>query len=408
MNEDVTPQHRLLGQSALQAYQSDAPIGGIEPTQDDQAAVLAATLLRQSLTGVDDEAAERLRSEAERIACASLGENALEQGCTYDDHPSRSRTDVVRRLVQRTEHAGRLNLAQHLLESIAQIEQEPISRGRILGDRARVSRKLGHLDLSFEQSQELLRTGKRAKLPELVALAYSVASAVAETRGNRLQFRELSKRSLRVARAGGFRKLQASGYLAMGTSDAMASRYGDAVANYWRAFGIVDGAGQIARAVLSNLATTLLMSGRPLEARKIATMVLQQPVPAISALPSLGTYALACANLGDVDAVLWASGQVRQFGKSRHTARELAEAMIECAAALEAIGREAQAGVLKRRGEAIAQRHGFHDLTFEEAALSARGRRAPVHFHDAAAGATAEIVELNVPRIPSDLAVAFG
>jgi hypothetical protein len=157
-----------------------------------------------------------------------------------------------------------------------------------------------------------------------------------------------------------------------------------------------------------NLATTLLISGRPLEARKIATMVLQQPVPAISALPSLGTYALATASLGDVDAVLWASAQVRQFGRLRHAARELAEAMIECAAALEAIGRAAQAGVLKRRGEAIAQRHGFHDLTFEEAAVSARGGRLPVHFHEAAAGAAAEIEELNVPRIPADLAVALG
>jgi hypothetical protein len=406
--EDVTPQHRLLGQSALQAYQSDAPVGGIDPTQDDQAAVLAATLLRQSLIGGDDAAAERLRSEAERIARDSLGQFALDQGCTYDDHPSRSRTDIIRRLVQRTEHAGRLNLAQHLLESVAEIEEDPASRGRVLGDRARVSRKLGHLDLSFEQSQELLRMGRRAKLPELVALAYAVASAVAETRGNRTEFRELSKRSLRVARAGGFRHLQASGYFAMGTSDAMASRYGDAVANYWRAFGLVGGAGQIARAVLGNLATTLLISGRPLEARKVSTMVLQQPGPAISALPSLGTYALASANLGDVDAVLWASGQVRQFGRLRHAARELAEAMIECSAALEAIGREAQAGVLKRRGEAIAQRHGFHDLTFEEAAVSARGRPSPVHFDAAAAGAAAEIEELDVPRIPADLAVALG
>jgi tetratricopeptide (TPR) repeat protein len=397
---------RLMGQSALQAYQADLPIGGTSPTPKDQAAVLTATLLRQSLIAGDDSLSERMRAEAVSIARTNIGEAALREGCSYQDHPADSPTDVMRVLAQQSSQAGRNNLAQHLLESLAEIETDPVGRGRILADRCRVSRRLNYLDLSSEQAHELLRVGRRVRNTELMALAHMLLGAVAEARGNRVEFRACISRTLRLAKAAGLRRLEASAHEGLGTSDAMLGRYGDAVGHYWRAYRLAEGRGHVARAVLGNLAQTLLYSGRPTEARNVAAMVLRDSPPLIGRFPVLGAFALASANLGDAEAVRWACAQVRQLAKSRHHARESAEAMIECAAALEAIGDLGPAGVLRRRGSAIAERYGFHALTFEEAMLSARrGARPEIHFHGAAADAAAEIVKMDVPRIPNDLAL---
>src|SRR4051812_17589696 len=75
--EDVTPQHSLLGQSALQAYRSDINPGAPDATHEDQAAILVATLLRQSLTADEDSRAGRIRDEAVGIARKSLGDEML-------------------------------------------------------------------------------------------------------------------------------------------------------------------------------------------------------------------------------------------------------------------------------------------------------------------------------------------
>src|SRR4051794_6542771 len=91
---DVTPQQRLLGQSALQAFKSDLTPGAAAATAEDQSAVLVATLLRQSLAAEDDAGALPIREKALELARASLGEAMLSEGCTYDDHPARSTTDV--------------------------------------------------------------------------------------------------------------------------------------------------------------------------------------------------------------------------------------------------------------------------------------------------------------------------
>ena len=68
----------FLGQSALQAFRADLPVGGAAPDAEDEAAVIVATLLRQPLTiPSDDPDRERIRGRAVEIARESLGAETL-------------------------------------------------------------------------------------------------------------------------------------------------------------------------------------------------------------------------------------------------------------------------------------------------------------------------------------------
>jgi tetratricopeptide (TPR) repeat protein len=390
---------RLIGQSALQAFRADFPVDGTGPTQEDHATVLVATLLRQSLAA-EDGTAERMREEALEIARASLGERALEQGSTYDGFPARSRTDTIRLLSQRSDLAGRLHLAEHLLASAAEMETNPVDAGRIVVDRAKISRKRGQLDLSLEQLQQLLRQARRLKSMELVAKAHIGIAAVAETRGNFVEFRVQVKRAIRIARSARLNTLLASGYSGLATAEAIAGQYGDAVTHFWKGYQLIGGHGQIARALLGNLGQTLLLSGRPVEARKVASSVLQNDPPIISALPCLGTYAIASAQLQDAEAVRWASAAVRRLASGHTTPKDLAEALMECSAALESIGDRSEAETMKGRADALAEQHGLHALTFREAMRSVQLLGQPQRFNAAASEAAAQIDGLEVPRIP--------
>ena len=400
----MTPKQRLLGQSALQAFRSDIVPGAPEGTAEDQATILVATLLRQSLAA-EDSAATVVRDKAIELARSSLGELALSEGCTYDDFPARSQSDVIRLLSQRTDRLGRLHLAEHLLESIAEIEIDPIDSGRILSERTRITRKLGLLDLAAEQLQELARAGRRLHSAELLAKAHFGFAALANMRGNFVEYRARLRVGIRIARANRLQRVCADGYSGLGTSSALQGKYGDAVAYFWKAHELAGGKGQIACSALSNLAQTLLISGRPVEARKVAAVVLQIAPRAVVA-PVLGTFAIASVQIRDREGVLWAAQQIEKFSVGYGTAKETAEALMECSAALNAIGEKAVAGAMKRRSDEMATRFGFHGLTFQEALQSVQRIAEPPTLNKAAAKATAAIEALEVPRFP-ELAAAL-
>lgn len=400
----MTSKQRLLGQSALQAFRADLNPCAPEGSPEDQATILVATLLRQSLAAPDDLSAAPIREKALELARSSLGEHALSEGCTYDDFPARSSSDVIRLLSQRADRGGRLNLALHLIESANEIESDPLERGRILAEAVRTTRKLGHLDLSLEQSHQLLRHGRELRSPELTVKAHFEQAAVAQTRGNYVDFRAKTRAGLRIAKANRLRRLSANGWSGLGTSNALQGRYGDAVACFWKAYEQSGGAGQIAVATMGNLGNTLLISGRPAEARKVVSLAMQT-APKGSLFSMLGTFAVSSAQLGDAEGVRWAAAQVAHFASVQGNAVEIAEALMECSAALAAIGEKTEADAVKRRSEEMAARYGFHGLTFKEAMQSVRRISEPPAFNQAGSKAAAAIDDLQAPRIPELAAI---
>jgi hypothetical protein len=402
MEFDVKFSRSLLGESALQAFRSDLPERGARTDAEDEASILVATILRQQFAIPDrDPARKRLVSEAIDLARNSLGPGALDEGCSYDEHPARSDVDVVRRLVQRTEHKGWLRLSQHLLESLAGMATDAIDQGRVLYDRARNSRKQGQLELSLAQADELGRFARRIESDELLARFHSSNCAYSQIRGNFVEMRRSAEALLQLAKQKGFRRFEATANAALGIVEARTGRYGEGVAHLWSAYRIVDGKGVIAGESLGNLAQLLAISGRPVEGRKAASLYLSMTNRPQSRLPALGTYVLCSARLGDAEAVGWACDRVRAFAEGMTFPREVAEALLECAIALDIIGREEEAGVFRQRAEALATSFGFHDLTFAESLVAAHGQpseRPP--FKGVGARAEQEIAELDVPRIP--------
>ena len=392
----------LLGESALQAFRADQPLGGANPDVEDEATILAATLLRQQLSvPAGDPSAVRIRSTAVALAAESLGQAALDEGCTYDEHPSRSDVDVIRRLSQRTEHKGWLHLAQHLLETLGEMAVEPVDQGRLLDDRARNSRKQGFHDLAQAQLEELGRLGKRVRSNELIARTHLGLAAVAQVRGNMVGLREHTEMQLKVASRGKFRRLVASAHVGLGTYAGRTGDYSNSVAHLWQAYRAGSELGVIAENALGTLAQVLMLAGRPGEGRKVSSMILATSKRPQALLPRLGTYALCSAALNEEDAVAWSCARVRELAKRRHYHREIADALVECAIALEMIGRPSQAGVMRRRAETLANTYGFFDLTFTEALSAPHGP--PLErprFFGGGAEAEREIAGLSVPRIP--------
>jgi hypothetical protein len=125
-----------------------------------------------------------------------------------------------------------------------------------------------------------------------------------------------------------------------------------------------------------------------------------QIAPRAVVAPALGTFAIASVQMGDREGVLWAAQQIEKFAVGYGTAKETAEALMECSAALNAIGEKAVAGAMKRRSEEMATRYGFHGLTFQEALQSVQRIAEPPALTKAAARATAAIEDLEVPRFP--------
>lgn len=400
---DVKAEARLTGQSALQAFKSDLPLGGDSPTREDEAAILVATLLRQHLAAPSDPSAARIRAYAVSLATESLGKAALDEGCTYDDHPSRSDVDILRRMAQRTELSGRVKLSAHLLESAAEISSGALDRGRVLSDRSRNARKQGQIDLAEAQAEELKRIGSRLSEGELTALAHLQLASLRQLKGNFSAFKSHLEEAARTATKSGMTRLRASAELGLGTHAALSGDQGTAVGYLWSAHRAVGGKGTVANGALVNLAHSLLLSGRPEEARKVAGLLLGTTPPLQSALPALGGHALASARLNDAEAVEWASSRVRQLAKTRHFAREVAEALMECSAALELVGKQPQSQVLRRRAESMIANFGFHDLTFSEVLSTIHGVPARQAFKGAGARAEREIAALDVPRFPAAL-----
>lgn len=394
--------HSLLGASALQAFRADQPLGGANPDAEDEATILTATLLRQQLSiPAGDPSADRIRTRAVALATESLGQPALDEGCTYDEHPSRSDVDVIRRLSQRTEHKGWLHLAEHLLETAGAIASAAIDQGRILADRGRISRKKGLHDLAEAQNEELLRLGKRIHSDELLARAHMGAAALAQVRGNMVAFRENTEMQLKAASRRNLPRLIASAHAGIGVHAGRTRDYSGSVAHLWQAYRMAPGAGIIAENALGNLSQVLMLAGRHTEARKISSIILERVKHPQAQLPRLGTYALCSARLNEEDAVVWSCTQVKALARGRHYQREVAEALVECSIALEIIGRQAQADVLRRRAEALANSFGFFDLTFDEALEAANGQPERPKFIGEGAQAEQEIARLEVARIPA-------
>jgi tetratricopeptide (TPR) repeat protein len=403
---DMSTDHsRAVDLSAFQAFRADLGRDNSESHALDAVGIEVLSLLNcaWAAKGLPDEFA-RLREAALAIARAFLADSK-ERRCFYDDHPATSDVDIVRLLAEHLYAEGRYRIARGLLDAATWLASDETDTGRVLMDKGRNARRQGKLDLAKAQFEAVIQFGRGNRLPEIQARGYLGLAGCAQARGNFEELRRLLPLALRASKRARTKRIEAHVHAALGVGASIAGEYGKAVTHLWHAYQM-DGADSLAAQEAGcNLAQVLLESGRNVEARHLASSILQNPVPVRLALPLLGGFAMASARLGLRTEVEWATGQVEHMKVGTKYPREIATALVECAVALESVGQANRGRALDEKAEALAVKHGFYDLTFREAIAAIR-TPAPATHPLAGAGARAaeSLVQLETER-PSEVAV---
>jgi hypothetical protein len=387
------------GGSALEAYATDLPLSKV-PNDATSLWIFAASLLRQAgVSATSGRQQKTLIAAAVARARVVIDAGMLARGCQYDQWPARNNIDVLRLLAEHCENSGALTLSAHLLESLSACVGDETQRGRVLADRARVSRKRGLVDLAKAQAEEVKRRGTALKSPDLVARAWVTLGAVAQVSGNYVEMRRCAKAAVRIAERAGLDRLASAAHGGLGVQAAVRQAFSEAVTHFWSAFVLAKDDRRFGHNQLSNLAHVLYASGHADEARSVASLVLSEaPIPS-TRLGALGTYALSSARLRILEDVQWACGEVSALATSSAYPREVAVALTDCGCALEILGAAEAGRALRARAEVIAGEHGFNDLVFAEGVTAMNGSTAaPQPLDRTAARAATAAVQASSER----------
>jgi len=302
--------------------------------------------------------------------------------------PARVRTfaelgALTRRIANRAEQAGALDLANSLLFELERVSDRlpAVERGRVLAQRARVARKANAHEAALELYKRVATLGRTLDSGELRARARIGFGVLAQFRGNLpLAARHFLTAARDAKRAGAVDVLRLAHYGQM----SIAARRGDfssALVHGWHAFRDAVGNSEAEADMLANLAQLAFDVGRTDAALAGFTAALaRRPGPRI-ALPTLGGAARAAATLGRGDLLERYAREIDAYCTDERFAYSIASALLELALALSsqdiaAAHDRVTAGLL------LTAKHGFHEVDFKLRELGeqlAAGSRRSTH-----------------------------
>jgi tetratricopeptide (TPR) repeat protein len=398
-----------LGQPALSAFRADIPVGGGELSPSDNDTLAVATLLRHAAAAPKSAITRRMLREATRIAKQSLGKRRLAQHCDLDTPGFESPLDVFRMMSERCDENGQLHLEDHMLASLERLAvPASLTAGRIACRRARITLELGRLDLAQMQLEALLVNRLWKQFDEVRLRALLSLGGVAQARGN---FPEHRRLVLRVVRLAGDRypRMAAVGFKSLAVGHSLMHDFDISLQHFWKAYDLLKGRNDRRETeVLSDMSQALLDAGRPAAARAGFARLLEkgQRLAARNAFPLIGGYAVASAALGDRSGVEWATSQILLLAKQRGLQRQAADALFECSEALAAVGQPARAGTMRRRAVRLAERYGFHDLTFKAQPMAMKALPSPSPLTEHSEAVVGRVMEMEPDEMPSALVYA--
>jgi len=248
-------------------------------------------------------------------------------------------------------------------------ERETLLRGRVIAVQGRLARELGDGVSSRGYYEELERLGTSNGIEELTGRAWVGLGILARHRGD---YPEARRRcSATIALKGAAPDSVANAHHELLIICAGAGDYDSAAKHGWEAFRGASNTTQETEALL-NLAQLLLDAGHARAAlRGFAAALARTPVLRLE-LPILGGAACAAAAALPQPA---ARAVVRNFserfeqllaGSLRDGAMPHASAMtlVELSEALSVLGDDERASRMAERAEALANSHGYHQLTY--------------------------------------------
>jgi hypothetical protein len=335
----------------------------------------------------------RFLDDAAKMAGELFDPAALAYGCEFDP-PKVDRASSIARLrllAETMERAGTLNLATSLLEGLAAVlPTNSVNSCRVLAQRARLSWKMGKTDLAQARYQHLRRRAGQLKSNELLIRASAGFVALAQLRGNYPEVRSWSRRVVALAERCRYVRLASLGHHGLMLGEVAAKRYDQAIRHGWAAYQCREGDAYGQTESLNNIAQLFYDSGHPAIARDAFVRVLaSRPAPSVGAA-ALGGYALSSAVLADERAVRWAAAEATSLSEILGHRLESVTSLVECAGALDMVGDQPYASVLRARASTMAQYAGFFELVYK---VDEASRRVPSSVGGALRGAEIDVAD---------------
>jgi tetratricopeptide (TPR) repeat protein len=357
----------------LAAYRRDLARLHVKRLSAHDASWMAAAVALSHLARIDGSE----RQPALDTLAALLGVATADAAPPPFDSPARPSSPLVRQarmLAERMEASSAWHLALSVLVLADRLlSPDPLDRGRIAAQRARIQWKNGAVDDAESSYRALLRSARAMKEPELIARAYVGLATVSQVRGNYPAVARWANRAAKTAHASLLAGVGAVAHQLLMVSAGQRGDYANALTHGWTAFEAA--AGQPAREaeMLLNLAQLLGIVGEHRAALAGFVAALERDPPARIALPAWGGVATSASHLGDEHITRHAARQISEVAASPGLHYARASALAEAALALERL--HLDAAPWRRSAVALAEEHGFNEISFRLAVPSARDHR---------------------------------
>lgn len=356
----------------LAAYRRDLARLGVERLSANDASWIAAAVALSHLARVDGpDRRQALDTLAVMLDVATAGLAA-----PPFDSPARPSSLLVRQarmLAESMEASSAWYLALSvLLLADRLLVPDPLARGRIAAQRARIQWKNGAVDDAESSYRALLRSARTMEEPELIARAYVGLATVSQVRGNYPAVARWASRAAKVAGASSLVGIGAVAHQLLMVSAGQRGDYANALTHGWTAFEAA--AGQPAREaeMLLNLAQLLGIVGEHRAALAGFVAALERDPPPRIALPAWGGVATSASHLGDEHITRHAARRISEVAASPGLHYARASALAEAALALERLHLDAASW--RRAASALAEEHGFNEVSYRLALPRATDR----------------------------------
>ena len=288
----------------------------------------------------------------------------LDRGWVGGDRDVDATVSEVLAVAGAIEDAGALLLAQTVLTALGRVVASRVSTltcGRVIAQRARVERQLGHFDVAEDLYVDAGRLGATAGVPDLQVRADLGRGVLARIRGNYPEARRLFRRGLRRAERAGLRELTGLAHEGLMVAANAAADFDTALRHGWAALAHAAGNAVKEADVLHNLADACLQAGEPKAALQGFLAAAERGAPRIR-VAALANAALCAALLGDCELLRACVIQCEAELPVDAMPYERAQRLLTLADALTIGGDDDRAQSFRHRGLELAWTHRFTEL----------------------------------------------
>lgn len=367
------PSKILQIKSGPAAYRADAMRDRrSRPGARDGVWIAVTSLLEHaSLAGANGPA---LVPRAIDIAVEALGSQVVQHRGDREWRDNRTPSDAILLLADDAYDADAFNTAVTMVTALDRAERglNAVQRGRLLARRARYLSRLGHLEEAADHFRTVGQLGKHAKSGELRARAWLGLASVAQMSGDYAGLESLSRRALRLAKREQLSLIERYSRIGLLVAAGARHDFDAALFHGWVVYLASVGQPLEEGEILQTFGQLLVEAGCFTEARAAFAAVVSRALPARIIVPALGGLAISAAETGRPATVRWVANQLNMLAAAGAARYVLSLAFMECSTGLARVGLFAPSAELSAKAIAIAEEHGFHEVTTRAAELARR------------------------------------